>query len=674
MREIIQSCCAVVAWLSLSILFSAPHTALAQTRINGKLAYSKWTGSSWEIRTTNATGQLDDAVIPGTDGDANPVWSPDGTRLAVTRDDTYGNTGIEVINADGTNRVRLNSNASFDHRPAWSPDGTKIAFMSMQDGNAEIYVMNADGSNQTRLTNDPAYDHQPTWSPDGMKIAFATLRDGNWEIYRMNSDGSGQVNLTNYWSNDYYPNWSPDGTKIAFRCSDRNGSYSNDDICVMNADGSSPNNITRTSVFEQRPTWSPDGTKIAYARGPFGNRDIYFMNANGTNQTRVTDDPADELSPTWQPARLANPGDVLFSEFRFRGPNGEKDEYIELYNNADSPLIIATTDNTPGWALLARGSDGTLYIWHTIPNGTIIPARGHFLLVHGAPGSYSLGASASGDVSLNLGSLNLADGGGMVLYRSANSLASADRLDSVGFSSETDTQLREGSGLSPAGGVFDNAEFCFMRKLTSGRPQDTGDNASDFDFISTTGAMLSGSTSILGAPGPESLSSPVERSSTITTSLLDPAQTSMAAPNRVRDLTPVTNGANGTLSIRRTITNNTGRNVTRLRFRVIDISTLNSPIVGTPPQADMRVLSSSDITVMLTGDDTTDGTPVTVRGTTLEAPPTQSLGGGLNSTLSAGTIALSTPLAPGASINVQWLLGVQQTGRFRFIVNTEALP
>ena len=46
----------------------------------------------------------------------------------------------------------------------------------------------------------------------------------------------------------------------------------------------------------------------------------------------------------------------------------------------------------------------------------------------------------------------------------------------------------------------------------------------------------------------------------------------------------------------------------------------------------------------------------------------------LNSTMSAGTITLATPLASGASINLQFLLGVQQTGSFKFFFNIEALP
>jgi hypothetical protein len=57
---------------------------------------------------------------------------------------------------------------------------------------------------------------------------------------------------------------------------------------------------------------------------------------------------------------------------------------------------------------------------------------------------------------------------------------------------------------------------------------------------------------------------------------------------------------------------------------------------------------------------------------TLEEPPTQTNGGGLNSTL---TVALlGNMLASGSTIDVQFLLGVQQQGSFRFLVNVEALP
>jgi hypothetical protein len=130
----------------------------------------------------------------------------------------------------------------------------------------------------------------------------------------------------------------------------------------------------------------------------------------------------------------------------------------------------------------------------------------------------------------------------------------------------------------------------------------------------------------------------------------------------VRDTTPVANGALGTLVIRRKFRNSTGQIVTRLRFRVVDITTATAP-AGT---ADLRALDSVDVTV------STSAGNVLVKGTTVEQQPTQSFGGGLNSSL---VVALpGGTLAPNASVNVQFNLGIQQGGSFRFLVNVEALP
>lgn len=81
---------------------------------------------------------------------------------------------IYLMNADGSDQVRLTDNPAEDFLAAWSPDGTRIAFTSRRDENAEIYVMDADGSNLTRLTNNSDDDIRPAWSPDGELIAFTS--------------------------------------------------------------------------------------------------------------------------------------------------------------------------------------------------------------------------------------------------------------------------------------------------------------------------------------------------------------------------------------------------------------------------------------------------------------------------------------------------------------------
>jgi hypothetical protein len=161
--------------------------------------------------------------------------------------------------------------------------------------------------------------------------------------------------------------------------------------------------------------------------------------------------------------------------------------------------------------------------------------------------------------------------------------------------------------------------------------------------------------------------------------LLDATVASSSAPNQVRDFTsvPAQNSTFGTLDLRRRFVNNTGANITRLRFRVIDVTTFPAP----SGFADLRPRTSSSVVVAGINDSVTctaagQATPcsVTVQGTTLETPPSQPNGSGFNGSLSAGTITLGTPLANGASIDLRFLLGIQQTGNFKFYLNIEALP
>src|SRR2546426_117937 len=91
------------------------------------------------------------------------VWSPDNRQIAFASD-RDGNWEIYVMNADGSDPVRLTDNVASDLYPGWSPDGSKITFESDRDGNSEIYVMAADGAQPTRLTNDPGWDADPTWA------------------------------------------------------------------------------------------------------------------------------------------------------------------------------------------------------------------------------------------------------------------------------------------------------------------------------------------------------------------------------------------------------------------------------------------------------------------------------------------------------------------------------
>jgi len=374
-------------------------------------------------------------------------------------------------------------------------------------------------------------------------------------------------------------------------------------------------------------------------------------------------------------------GQLIISEFRVRGPNGANDEFVEIYNNSGADHTVA--GGGTGYAVAA--SNGVARC--VIPNGTVIPNRGHYLCVNSV--GYSLasypagnGTTATGDATYTT---DIPDNAGIAIFNTsiAGDFTLANRLDAVGSTSEANTLYKEGTGY-PALTPF-SIDYAFYRDncgksgsittfgaCTIDTPKDTNNNAADFIFVDTNGTSA-GAGQRLGAPGPENLSSPIQRNASFTVNFLDPCVGGASPPNRVRDFTsdPANNSTFGTLDLRRTVTNNTGGNVTRIRWRVIDLTTFPAP----SGIADLRPRTSTAVVVTVDRAPCGSGTSnVTVQGTTLEQPPSQPNGGGFNSSMSSGTVTLATPLANGASLDVRFLLGIQQTGSFKFYINVEALP
>jgi hypothetical protein len=399
---------------------------------------------------------------------------------------------------------------------------------------------------------------------------------------------------------------------------------------------------------------------------------------SSTNAQFVADPEAP--NPDVHPA-VALAGQILISEFRLRGPNGANDEFIELYNNSGADHTV----NGGGTGYAVAASNGVARC--VIPNGTVIPNRGHYLCVNSV--GYSLasypagnGTTATGDATYTT---DIPDNAGIAIFNTSMAVdfTLANRLDAVGSTSEANTLYKEGTGY-PALTPF-SIDYSFYRDMcgksgsittfgpcSTETPKDTDNNAVDFVFVDTN-ATSAGAGQRLGAPNPENLSSPIQRNASFGTALLDTCAGDASPPNRVRDFTsdPANNSTFGTLDVRRTFTNNTGGNVTRLRFHIIDLTTFPAP----SGIADLRPRTSTAVVVTVDRPPCGSGTSnVTVQGTTLEQPASQPNGGGFGSTLSAGTVTLATPLPNGSTLDMRFLLGIQQTGSFRIYVNVEALP
>jgi Tol biopolymer transport system component len=287
---------------------SSPTGVVGAGRANGLIAF----GCGYHICTMSPDGtNITDLSKPDDPSIVlaayEPVWSPDGTKIAFygyPRGAVRGgaNYDVYVMNADGSGVTNLTTSpadvASWFSQldPKWSPDGTNIAY----DGDDGLYVMNADGSDQTKV----AAGQDASWSPDGTRIAFEGAGGAIWSVA---PDGSGVVQLTSGAGFDGFPAYSPEGTKIAYYHGQGGGVGERAidlAIYVMNADGSDQTGIADFQANTMgRPVWSPDSSRLAFDLY-FWNQtwDIYVVNVDGSGLADVANDPdRDENNPVWSP-------------------------------------------------------------------------------------------------------------------------------------------------------------------------------------------------------------------------------------------------------------------------------------------------------------------------------------------------------------------------------------
>ena len=147
--------------------------------------------------------------------DYSPAWSPDGTRIAFVSE-RDGRPAIYTLHVDGTGLSRLTTDSAIEVDPAWSPDG-RIAFASDRDaataGTMNLYVVNADGSNPVRLTTGGGT--QPAWSRDGRLAYTSPCYDEYCQPSILVWSGTGGDAPVTLGVGDR-PSWSPDGRKIAY--------------------------------------------------------------------------------------------------------------------------------------------------------------------------------------------------------------------------------------------------------------------------------------------------------------------------------------------------------------------------------------------------------------------------------------------------------------------------
>jgi len=236
---------------------------------------------------------------PLVQGGVEPVWSPDGTRIAYRSTQTSGLWVVDVSNGETSEIYAVDrENEHFVTDINWAPDSKRLVFLDrVFRQSATIVTTDADGVDPASMLVpwEGYWLSSPRWSPDGQQILFVSLAgqssssDHFYNLWGMNEDGTGQTQLTQDINlSAGLPCWSPDGRWIAFTGTQ----YYEEpepftDLWLIDKTGAELKRLTSNTVEatnERMPAWSPDGTWIIFGRD---GGEVWIISLTDGIQTRL---------------------------------------------------------------------------------------------------------------------------------------------------------------------------------------------------------------------------------------------------------------------------------------------------------------------------------------------------------------------------------------------------
>ncbi len=268
------------------------------------------------------------------------------------------------------NLKRLTADSGLTWQPAISRDGHLVAFSSdrADDGNLDLWVMQADGSDPVRLTNDPADDRDPDFCPDG-RVVYRSDRQGGG-VFIVPALGGTPVLLAR---SGRSPRCSPDGRWVAFAIGD---DISQRAVYVAPTAGGEPVRIAPQLATSGFPQWSPDSTKLLVLSRPTDATPSYqyeWYLAPKTGQapervdvraslTGLSFGPGAPVPAAW----IAGTGEVLFSTSQ-----GQRD-YPTTYANLWSVSLDSNTERITGGVRQLSAGAGLQTFPSVADNGVIV--------------------------------------------------------------------------------------------------------------------------------------------------------------------------------------------------------------------------------------------------------------------------------------------------------------
>jgi tricorn protease len=199
---------------------------------------------------------------------------------------------IWTISATGGKATRLTVHEAYESNPVFSPDGQRIAFSGARYGNNDIFIIPTEGGTPKRLTYHSGGDNISSWSATG-NILFSASREFQQierpsEVYSIVATGGTESRALDAVGFD--PNQSPDGRFIAITRGDINPIHreeyrgsSNRDIWLYDTKAKTYSKITSFETNDMLPRWG-DSRTLYFLSTNSGRNNLYKLKIDETGK------------------------------------------------------------------------------------------------------------------------------------------------------------------------------------------------------------------------------------------------------------------------------------------------------------------------------------------------------------------------------------------------------
>ncbi|MGH8173802.1 MAG: winged helix-turn-helix domain-containing protein [Rhodanobacteraceae bacterium] len=338
-------------WLAGGIAIAAACLALAVVFVRERAPAS----ASSETPTWSAVGTRALTSDPGPE--LRPHISPDGSRIAFgVIDPATQLDRIVVRSIEPSPLVRLTASGMNQHeaQPMWSPDGMRLAYERLGEVECTMYVALSLGGDEREIGACKDYNvNYFDWTPDGHGLITAqqeTGDSGELALMTLNLDTGGKQFLKYDRAaddQDLEPHFSPDGRWIAFR----RGIAPYSDLYVTSAEGGTVRQVTHISSRIRGHTWSRDGTALIFASNFAGPMSLYAVDVE-TGKTQALD-----VSPAEYPNGAAGTDSVVYEV-----PRTQNTLALVPIGNDSAPQLLAPSTGSDYAGTLSPAADRIVFV------------------------------------------------------------------------------------------------------------------------------------------------------------------------------------------------------------------------------------------------------------------------------------------------------------------------